>query len=408
MDPRQTPDTPIIRITTNLVQIDAVVTDHDGKPVTDLQKQDFEILQDGKSRDITAFSSVILAPTVSGRPAPRPPKKGEPPIPFAPPPSVTKEQIRRTVAILVDDLNMAFEDVAHARAAVHQFVDRDLLEGDLIAVASTRGGMGMYAQFTNNRELLEAAADSIRWYPTSPHSRVGPTGLLVMAEETRALRGGISAMRAAIQGLKLMPGRKSIVFFSGGMTPLRKYSSEELEALADQATRAAVTIYTIDARGLPTLMSNAESRSWHPPDVSAFFESQGGMALLADRTGGTFFRNDNGLREGIEQALDDQSAYYLLGYNPGPGSFDRRFHKIQVKVLRPGMSVRSRTGYLGQEDAPPRVKLESIQRKIVRAILGTFQKTEIHARLNSLFRTGGKRAEGRIVPVDRRKRSTAG
>ena len=120
------PDTPIIRITTNLVQIDAVVTDHDGKPVTDLQKQDFEILQDGKSRDITAFSSVILAPTVSGRPAPRPPKKGEPPIPFAPPPSVTKEQIHRTVAILVDDLNMAFEDVAHARAAVHQFVDRDL------------------------------------------------------------------------------------------------------------------------------------------------------------------------------------------------------------------------------------------------------------------------------------------
>jgi VWFA-related protein len=385
------PDTPIIRITTNLVQIDAIVTDRNGKPVTDLQKQDFEILQDGKPRDITAFSSVIVAPAVSGRPAPRPPKKGEPLIPFAPPPTVTREQIHRTMAILVDDLRMTFEDVAYARAAVHQFVDRDLLEGDLVAVASTRGEMGMYAQFTNNRELLKAAADSIRWYPTSPNTRGGPTGLLVMAEETRALRGGtISAIRAAIQGLKAMPGRKSIVLFSDGMRRLQSENAEELEDLADQATRAAVTIYTIDARGLPTLMPKAESRTWQPSSVSDYFESQGGLALLADRTGGTFFHNDNGLREGLEQALDDQSAYYLLGYNPGPGSFDRRFHKIEVKVRRPGMNVRSRTGYLGQEDTPPRVKLEPLPRKAIHAILGTFQKTEIHARLNSLFRMTGK------------------
>ena len=174
----------------------------------------------------------------------------------------------------------------------------------------------MYAQFTNNRELLEAAADSIRWYPPSPHSRVRPTGLLVMAEETRALRGGISAMRAAIQGLKLMPGRKSIVFFFGRDDSATEIQFRGAGSVGSQATRAAVTIYTIDARGLPTLMSNAESRSWHPPDVSAFFESQGGMALLADRTGGTFFRNDNGLREGSSRRWTTNPHTTFLGTTP--------------------------------------------------------------------------------------------
>lgn len=389
--PATKPDTPIVRITTNLVQIDAVVTDRKGKPVTGLQEQDFEILQDGKPRNITAFSSVIVAPTMSGRPAPRPPKKGEPAIPLEPPPSVSPEQIHRTVAILVDDLGMEFEDVAHARAAIQKFIDRDLLDGDLVAVLSASGGTGMYGQFTNNRELLKAAADSLRWYPGG---RLGigvprPTGPLVMTEETRALqKGSISAVSAAIQGLKPMPGRKSIVLFSsaaGGTS-----SPQGLEQLADEATRAAVTIYPIDARGLQTLMPTAESRQWRPPDASRSFMSQGGMAFLADRTGGVAFVNDNGLRQGIEQAMDDQSAYYLIGYNPGPGSFDRQFHKIQVKVLRPGMKVRSRTGYLGEEDAPPRERLESIEQKTGRAVFSAFQKTEIHARLNSLFRTDGQ------------------
>ena len=83
--------------------------------------------------------------------------------------------------------------------------------------------------------------------------------------------------------------------------------------------------------------------------------------------------------------MDDQSSYYALGYNPGDDSFDRRFHKLQVKVLRDGLSVRSRTGFVGETEAPERVRLESLEKQTMRALLAPFQTTTIRTRLTSLF-----------------------
>jgi hypothetical protein len=103
-----------------------------------------------------------------------------------------------------------------------------------------------------------------------------------------------------------------------------------------------------------------------------------------------FFKNDNDIHAVLAEALDDQSSYYLLAYNPGQGSFDKRFHKIEVKVLRPGLLVRSRTGYFGQEDEAPRQVLQTAERQVVRDLLAPFQTTDIRTRLASLFRTSAK------------------
>ena len=385
----------VIRITTSLVQIDAIVTDKDGKLVTDLQSGDFEILQDGKRRDVTAFSLVRVA--FDSR-APVRAAKGAIPPPELPPEGVTRGQVRRTLAILVDDLNIAFADLAQVRQAVTKFVAEDLREGDLAAIVTTQGGMGIYSQFTTNRALLAEAASKLVWSQRSEIASLAPPN--VVSEEIRMLQAGsFGAIRAGIQAMRDMPGRKSIVLFSAGSVSSDP-GNRLLEGLADEATRAAVTIYAIQPGGVGTTFNYPETavyrigrdpRAGLPDPESAPRLALGDMSYLAERTGGLHFTNDNGLRELLAQALEDQSSYYLLGYNPGKESFDRKFHEIEVRVLRPGLSVRSRTGYSGVEDRPDRRELEIAERRMVRALLGPFQANDLHTRLTATFRSDGNK-----------------
>ena len=368
---------PVIRVTANLVQIDAVVTDRSGKLVTNLEAADFEILQDGKRRDITAFSLVEVAPPASQLSSP-----GQAPLQ-----GITRDRVRRTIAILVDDLNIGFADMARVRQAVTRFIAEDLREGDLCAIITTRGGMGIYSQFTTDRILLAEAAKKLVWGQPPVFDPGTIPG--VVSEEVRMLKAGsVASIRSGIQGMREMPGRKSIVLFSSGGITIEP-GDGLLQSIADEATRAAVTLYTVQAEGLTTLAPRAEDGDFGAAASRRISqqESMADMSYLAQQTGGIHFRNDNGLREILGEALEDQRAYYLLGYNPGEGSFDRKFHKIEVRVLRPGLRVRSRAGYMGVEDRPGRRTLEPSSRRIVSALLSPFQSNDIHTRLTAAFRS---------------------
>src|SRR6266851_1762438 len=113
-----------IRINVNLVQVDAVVTDSKDRPVTDLKAEDFEIRQDGKPQVITNFGYINTRGTA---PAPVLPavvqKKGGPAMPPPPPVKLKPSQVRRTVAMVVDDLGLSFESVARVRQSLKKFVD---------------------------------------------------------------------------------------------------------------------------------------------------------------------------------------------------------------------------------------------------------------------------------------------
>lgn len=369
---------PVIRITTSLVQIDAIVTDRDGKLVTDLTAADFEILQDGKKRDLTAFSLVQVA---GPRPAVIKPVKGALPTPPLPYNGVTRADVRRTVAILVDDMSIDFADMARLRDAIRRFIQETVGPGDLVSIMTARGGMGVYSQFTTDRALLLAAAEKLSWRGFG----IPDVTTVVGYEEARALQAGSrGSILSAIRALREMPGRKSIVYFSSGSQRSQGENDPLLDRISDEATRAAVTLYAIDARGLQTLQATADGTGAR--SAASVFLSQGDMSLLAERTGGLFFRNDNGLRELLVQSIEDQSSYYLLGYNPGQGSFNRQFHKIEVRVLRRGLKVRSRTGYVGVEDRPERRPLEISARRTVRALLGPFQANDLHTQLTATFR----------------------
>ena len=157
-------DDQTIKISTNLIQVDVTVTDKNGKLITDLTEADFELYEDGERQNISNFSmiskstggatagtaggenAIITGGTTGGA-------------------SIAPKNVRRTIAIVVDDLSLSHASIYYTRKALVKFVDEQMQPGDLVAIIRTGGGVGTLQQFTSDKRLLHMAIDKIRWNP---------------------------------------------------------------------------------------------------------------------------------------------------------------------------------------------------------------------------------------------------
>ena len=272
--PRETPpQDDRIRITTNLVQLDVVVTDEQGRHVTDLRPEDFEISEGGKRQVITNFSYINAGPALSMATE----ETRQPAVEknVVAPARLRREQVRRTMALVVDDLGLSFESIGYVRQALRRFVEQQMQPGDLVAVMRTSAGVGKLQQFTSDKRLINAAIDRVRWYPQG-RSGLSPSRTLEEpsagsdfrdslqfireSEDKRAELysvGTFGALAPVIQSLGELPGRKSLVLVSEAF---RLFTVEgknnqlilAMRRLTEQANAASVTIYTMDASGLQT------------------------------------------------------------------------------------------------------------------------------------------------------------
>ena len=437
----QTGDEEVVRITTNLVQIDAVVTDKNGKLVTDLRPEEVEILENDRPQKITNFSFVS---TESDTPPPQQQQpasasKTDKTAPPAPPVRLRPDQVRRTVALVVDDLGLSFESTHFVRRALKKFVDEQLQPGDLVAIIRTGGGMGALQQFTSDKRQLYAAIERVRWNPQGrggvstfaaiEQSPVESARQELASQDVDAIRpetedldqfredifavGTLGALNYVVRGMRELPGRKSIMLMSDGIKIFNRDNStrstrvlDSLRLLTDLANRASVVIYTMDARGLQTLSLSASDNvtGMESQDIEDklaarrddFFESQSGLDYLARQTGGFAIRNNNDLSAGIRRVLEDQRGYYLIGYRPDESTFDlktgrRQFHKITLKLKRPGLKSRTRTGFFGvtDEEAIPQQKPTRAQ-QLITALASPFGSGRVKLRLTSLYGNDAK------------------
>jgi VWFA-related protein len=427
----------VFRVNVNLVQVDAIVTDAKGRPVKDLQTEDFELRQDGELQEITNCSFIdVTNPTVAAVPsvpAARPKAAVVPPGPARP---LRADQVRRTIALVVDDLAMSFDTSVRVRESLKRWVDDEMRPGDLAAVIRTSSGTGVLQQFTSDKRLLYAAIDLVRYHL----GRVGVssfaplTGSATSADRTnfndRVDEGytiaSMNAIRYVVQGLRGIPGRKSLVLFSESMrlqfregnnivnNPVtsRSITEDWLQKLTDAASRSSVAIYAIDPRGVAYTGFTSEDRmsEMTPEDVSAISSqrtsqmimSQDGMVVLAQKTGGLFLQNDNDIHASLRQAVDDGDGYYLLGYRPDAATFSEKtaaakFHSINVRVKRAGLHVRARTGFFGSPDIRAAAAPEAWQAKIGSALISPFATTAVRMRLTPLFTHSNK--EGSCIDV---------
>lgn len=413
----------VVRITTNLVQVDAVVTDKSGKIVTDLKPEEVEIFEDGRQQKITHFSY-----NETQNPATIPDKSSSAAnksVPAFPPARIRPEDIRRTIALVVDDLGLSFQSTYQVRRALKKFVDEQMQPGDLVAIIRTSGGIGALQQFTADKRQLYAAIERVKFFmggrsgvsafaPIEPPTQ-GDRGAEIDAanEELNQFRddlysvGTLGAVTYVVRGLRDLPGRKSVLLISDGFRiysrddPTRTYRTvQKLQRLIDEAGRSSVVIYTMNATGLQVLGFTAsddlsgrdqaqmiEAMDKRSDDA---FETQEGLEYLARATGGMAIKNTNDLSGGIRRAIEDQGGYYLIGYRPSESTFEARsgrrsFHHLTLKVKRAGKyNVRMRRGFLGVSDEE-KPKPRTLLQQMVGALVSPFGANGVRLQLTSLF-----------------------
>lgn len=281
---QQQPDD-VVTVTTNLVQVDVVVLDKDGRQVTNLRPEDFEVQEDGKRQPITNFAYIsaetagpLQQSVVSAAPS------ADANAPSVPPPPLRPEQVRRTITFVVDDLGLSFESIGYVRQSLKKFVDEQMRPGDQVAIIRSSGNVGVLQQITTNKQQLYAAIEQVRYYPMG-RSGIGPLAEPNVGMQSWEAReagpreiaefeefrqdifavGTIGVLNYVMRGLTELPGRKAVILISEGFKIHTNQGRSErvlaaIKQLADQSNRASAVVYTIDARGLQPLTLTASDK----------------------------------------------------------------------------------------------------------------------------------------------------
>jgi VWFA-related protein len=370
---------PTFKLRVDYVEVDVVASDRQGNLIRDLKKEDFQVLEDGKPQAITTFSLVDIPIERYDRPlfatAPIEPDVKSNERPFD----------GRVYVMVIDDLHTRFGRSQRVKIAARQFIERRLGANDLMAIVHTAGSTDANQEFTTNKRLLLAAVDKTQgrrldsatanktaeFYRTRDLRQAGdPLNDPDDAERAFNARNTLDTLKNVAEWFSSVRGRrKSILLVSEGIDydihdaipgsgSNHLGASMVLDATRDviaAATRSNVSIYGIDPRGLTDLGDESIEIQAFPDDTTLGVGpgslrnelqlSQDSLRVLSDETGGFAIVNRNDVAGGFERIVADNSSYYVLAYYP-PDPRPGRNHRIQVRVTRPGVTVRARKGYL--------------------------------------------------------------
>lgn len=368
---QQDPQQPVFRADVDIIEMDVSVLDRNRRPVRGLTAADFTVLEDGRPQRVVAVSHVDLADHDRVRSARMR--------------YVTRDVAAndlsdqlgdgRLIAIVFDDVNLPADDpeiVRSARETARYIIDR-LGPSDMAAVIYAHNS-GRTQDFTDDRAKLLQAID--RFQPAAL-DWIGPTpqGTGVMAGDMQqwsptlvrssCMRGepAVPTLDTVASRMATAPGRrKALMFISVGVALSLSATDACGAALADvmkgvfrKAQQANVNIYGIDPAGaggyqdylrIRAAQRGPESlipgRRRVPRNIRVL---QDFMRVIADQTGGLAVINTDAVDPAVDQILDEDLVYYLVGYESTRGAPDGRFRKVEISVNRPRVSVRSRSGY---------------------------------------------------------------
>jgi VWFA-related protein len=386
---------PTLRITTRLVEVNVVVHDKSGAPVSGLNQHDFTIEDDGKKQPIEGFSVTSRKET------------GLPATPLGT--NVFSNHVSRLgsipqnpTAILLDGRGTEFGDQAYARQQLIRLFHL-LRPSDRVALYTLGWHLGVIQDFTGSPSPLIEALRKYSGQPTTasnpqPQTQIQPpssngksenfaqqlsAGLLDMTNLPPPNWGDpflvLHAIQAIAQHLAGLPGRKSLIWATGRV-PLpgilhdrltltmphiglgENYAfEEEVQSTIRSLNEADVAIYPVNARGLFAGPAYDARASRANPDVAqdliAMYGPTQGMIYWASHTGGEAFHDDNNLTRAIRRAMDDCQLTYAFSYHPNDARWKGEYHNLKVRVDRKHVQVRYRLGYYATSgEAMPKAK----------------------------------------------------
>ena len=342
----QSPPQPTFRAGVNVIRVDVIVNDDKGNPVTDLTREDFEIVEDGRPQAIDLFRHVRLdGGTTSDGPRTRQALSRD---------TEEREASRddvRVFAILLADYHVCQGRSRLVRDALSTFI-RSLGPNDLVAVMNPLTSVRDLAFSYDHEAILQTIQRfEGRRGDYTPRNAIEEEHVKQMGSP-EPIRHAV--VRDALTGLtvrlgSMREGRKSVIFVSEGFPPGWFSDPRQLGEITKEANRNNTSIYPIDPRGLMNGDSDAAPTirpgCGRTPSGMRLRLSQDTLRELANDTDGRAIVDRNSLTEGLAQILRDSSLYYLLGYSPTLASADGKFHQIRVRVKRPKVDVRARKGY---------------------------------------------------------------
>jgi VWFA-related protein len=400
----QTPAPPAFRLSTTVVEVDATVTDKNGRFVDSLTLDDFELLDQGVAQPIRVLFRVAGSAVTTLAPLPIAPAGaaggagGVVPTPD----QAQLEQRKppqRVYVLFFDQEHLDQSSFKQVQGAAESFLATKFQEGDvggvlmgstmvgnrlttdrqaLVTAVTTaklnpgqsilRGELAMYPRMAaaeavrialfDDKRILDQVADRAGREGPDTGARSAPDlrpsimekSRQVVAQMQRSTVATLKAMQALLNGLARVPGRKSVLFMTEGF--FFEESWADLRILVGQAARANVRIYTIDALGLRRGSDATEMSAMNPLETTgqvplgAYNTTEEGPNMLANDTGGYVIRKTNDFTAAMTEVARDASSYYVLGFSPPESAQTGQFREITVKVKRSGLAVRARRGYL--------------------------------------------------------------
>ncbi len=385
--PAQNPPELVLKSTTRLVQVSAIVHTKRGEPVTDLKQSDFRIFDNGKEQKISVFqveSNSIL-------PGPGNTEK-------LPPNTFTNRLEQKSgvpasvTVILLDALNTRITDQQYAKQQVIKFL-QTIQPEDHVGIYTLGGSLRVLHDYTtDSTQLLQQLAaykGAVLPNLISTEPDTGPDTLQLnnwmnmrgMSGAERdfytvnRVTGTLRALEFIADHLSAIPGRKNLIWVSGGFPLLigfdnpaaYKDPSRDMRTFTPEVDRAVralndanVAVYPVDARGLMTDPAFSAERNRpinQRPNLNTLrtpigSKNQETMEELSSRTGGRAYYNTNDLKNAIRDAVSDARVTYSIGFYPESENFDGKFHKLSLKVDRSDINVRYRKGYLDLAQSP--------------------------------------------------------
>ena len=399
------------KATANIVLTNVVVRDKKtGALVKDLKASDFTILEDKKPQKVSSFDyqnvdqAAVLAEknTVSGKAS-----IGDLLDRNL---AATPQQLRdhRLIVVFFDLSSMQDEDIDRAVDAATDYVKTKMQPADLVALVSMSTGLTMDQDFTSDKAALIKGLSKYNGTDTTGFGAGGNGSTDGTSDDTSTFAADDSeynslntdrelmAIRAIARSLERVDQKKSMLYFSGGLTRNGIENQASLRAATNEATKANMAIYSVDSRGLQALPpvgdaskgslrgTSAYSGAAATAQLSANAASQETLGTLSMDTGGKAFFDSNDFGPAFQQVQHDTEAYYIVGFKSTNQAQDGSYRHLSIKVNRPDVVIQYRPGYYAPADFK-HAKTEDRELALSEQVRSDLPATDVALYLQALY-----------------------
>ena len=363
----------------NVVVVDVTVTSRDGKPIDKLTKKDFLLYEDGKLQtlqgcDLQKLDSKPLEPilppskTLQTRAAPKPAPAAPATTETAVPPRRPDLKDHRLIVMLFDVSTMEPQEQIRSVEAAIKFLSTQMTSSDLVSIMTFGSELKTVLDFTGDRDQLISTLHAFHVGEASELSTMADTGAdsqdlsgSFVADETEFnifnSDRKLAALEDAARRLAHYPEKKALVYISSGIQKTGVENQSQLQATVNEAVKANVAFYPIDARGLmatppggdasqaASVGSNLYSGSAQQSLMDNFHNTQETLDTLAADTGGKALLDSNDLTLGMTQVQHDISVYYMLTYASTNSAEDGKYRRITLKLAPRAAELRAKLDY---------------------------------------------------------------